>query len=333
MKLTDWVIYGGLALGAHVAVIVWTTAPQGGDTGSGGARGADSVSVTAATPQIANMIAKWTQSPDLPDDMSPSQQMRQVQPDSSINGMPPDRPNDPPIAPQPPVRMDAETQDMRPQAPEPVNMAPILSSDIATLSALSVPTPSDPAPRDMAPARTPDVQRPSRPRQNTQAPTPATPPQLDRATADPIAPAAHQSIPDTRPKPRPASLPQIAQTAKGNGNTQQAANSNKPKPAKATNTSAKLKSDTAAWATQIHNAIERKKFYPKGTRARGRVVIDVTIDRNGRLLQASIVQPSGFGVLDRAALEAVKRARFPKAPESLQQPRYNFRIPIKLSGQ
>mgnify|MGYP001021521810 CR=1 FL=1 len=330
MKLADWVIFGGLALGAHVAVIVWTNPPQGADAGSGGTQGADSVSVTAATPQIATMVAKWTQTPQITEDMRPLHQPHQPQPDTSIDRMSLDRPTDPPVAPQRPAPLVGAARDTSPQAPEPMTQAPILPSDIAASPIPSVPTKSDLAPRVQPAARTPDVQVPKPPRQNTVTLPPATPPQLDTATADPIVPPAPQSIPGTRPKPRPASAPQIAQTAKGSGNTSQASISTKPKSATASGSNAQQKSDLATWKTQIRNAIERKKFYPKRTRARGRVVIRVSVSQNGDLLKASVDVSSGFGVIDRAALAAVQRARFPQAPESLQDPQYIFRIPIKM---
>ena len=42
-----------------------------------------------------------------------------------------------------------------------------------------------------------------------------------------------------------------------------------------------------SWGSKIHNAIERKKFYPSGTRAQGRVILNITVHSSGCLLYTS----------------------------------------------
>ena len=335
MKLMDWIIFGGLALIAHVTLIAWAYEPNGGNTGSGGAQGVDSVSVTAADAQMSNMIAKWTQTPEVIEDISQPEQMLKPQLDPPRDILATDRIQiDPPVAPKQPARMVKTAPDPRPQAPEPLKVPSVTRSDIAQIPTLPVQTESDTALPTVSTASTPDIQIPTFHQESPLKPAVAAPPQLDIATADPIAAPVNQNVPSKRPKPRPSSIPQIAQTAKGTGKTLQAAVSSQSKSATETNAEQKAKqqSDTSAWAKKIRNAIERKKFYPKGTRARGRVMIQVSVAPNGRLLNATVVQSSGFDVLDQAALTAVKRAQFPKAPESLRKPRYNFRIPIRLAA-
>lgn len=335
MKLMDWIIFGGLALSAHVTLIAWAYEPHGGNTGSGGAQGADSVSVTAADQQMSNMIAKWTQTPEVMDDVPQSKQIPQLQPDQSTDLMTTDRVLiDPQVAPNQPARMIQTAQDPRPQAPETLTVPSVTRSDIAQIPTLPVQTESDTALPTVSTASTPDIQIPTFHQESPLKPAVAAPPQLDITSAEPIAAPVNQNVPSKRPKPRPSSIAQIAQTAKGTGTTSQAAVSSQSKSAPATNAEQKAKqqSDTTEWAKQIRNAIERTKFYPKGTRARGRVIIQVSVAPNGRLLNATVVQSSGFDVLDKAALAAVKRARFSKAPESLRKPRYDFRIPIRLAA-
>jgi TonB family protein len=98
-----------------------------------------------------------------------------------------------------------------------------------------------------------------------------------------------------------------------------------PKEAKKTEESLYL------WGSKIHSAIERKKFYPSGTRAQGRVILNIIIHSSGRLVNTEITRSSGITLLDNAAIAAVNRAQFPIAPEGLIEDKYRFQIPIKLS--
>ena len=86
-----------------------------------------------------------------------------------------------------------------------------------------------------------------------------------------------------------------------------------------------------SWGSKIHSAIERKKFYPSGTRVQGRVILNITVHSSGRLVKTEIAKSSGAVLLDNAALTAVKRAQYPVAPEGLIEDKYRFQIPIKMS--
>ena len=93
----------------------------------------------------------------------------------------------------------------------------------------------------------------------------------------------------------------------------------------------KIKENLYSWGSKIHNAIERKKFYPSGTRAQGRVILNLIVHSDGRLVKTEVFKSSGTALLDNAALTAVKRANFPEAPEGLIEDKYRFQIPIKMS--
>ena len=92
-----------------------------------------------------------------------------------------------------------------------------------------------------------------------------------------------------------------------------------------------LKENLYSWGSKIHSAIERQKFYPSGTRAQGRVILNLIVNPDGRLVKTEIFKSSGTALLDNAALSAVKRANFPVAPEGLTEDKYRFQIPIKMS--
>jgi TonB family protein len=86
-----------------------------------------------------------------------------------------------------------------------------------------------------------------------------------------------------------------------------------------------------SWGSKIHRAIELKKFYPSGTRAQGRVVLNIVVHSSGNLVNTEIIKSSGVILLDNAAITAVKRAHFPMAPDGVTEDRYRFQIPIKMS--
>ena len=92
-----------------------------------------------------------------------------------------------------------------------------------------------------------------------------------------------------------------------------------------------IKEKLYSWGSKIHGAIERQKFYPSGTRAQGRVILNLIVQSDGRLVKTEIFKSSGTALLDNAALTAVKRANLPVAPEGLTEDKYHFQIPIKMS--
>ena len=92
-----------------------------------------------------------------------------------------------------------------------------------------------------------------------------------------------------------------------------------------------IKENLYSWGSKIHSAIERKKFYPSGTRAQGRVILNIVVHSSGRLVNTEIAKSSGIAFLDKAALTAVERALYPVAPEGLIEDKYSFQIPIKMS--
>ena len=92
-----------------------------------------------------------------------------------------------------------------------------------------------------------------------------------------------------------------------------------------------IKENLYSWGSKIHRAIERQKFYPSGTRAQGRVILNLIVHSDGRLVKTENFKSSGKALLDNAALTAVKRANFPVAPEGLIEDNYRFQVPIKMS--
>lgn len=151
-----------------------------------------------------------------------------------------------------------------------------------------------------------------------------------------------------KPQIDTSSMAPVAQTKKANVETEIASLPEKPAsgPAKSLNRQPQkkenqenlsskdtkiIKENLYSWGSKIHSAIERQKFYPSGTRAQGRVILNLIVHSDGRLVKTEIFKSSGKALLDNAALTAVKRANFPVAPEGLIEDKYRFQIPIKMS--
>ncbi|OWY17120.1 hypothetical protein B6V73_09770 [Thioclava sp. JM3] len=198
---------------------------------------------------------------------------------------------------------EAPTAPNAPKAPnEPIELAPKVAAP--TMTAPSAPDAALPEQADPAPLDTP------RPKAK---PTPPAP-----KPAQPKAPAKQQGS-----QPAPA---QPKQQAKGQGD-RGAAGDRRTAPA-ATLSAGQIRSLMGSWGGDIRARIERAKQTPSGAGA-GRVIVALNIARDGRLIGASVAQSSGNATLDRAALEAVRRAgRFPAAPQGLGKPSYSFSLPM-----
>ncbi len=210
----------------------------------------------------------------------------------------------PPAAGQPPdlAALTAEPADPEAAFLMPELVAPVLS-DAGVRLALSVPAPvSAPPPvAPEAPARADPV-----PDAPETAPAPPMPP---KTTPKPPAP--------TQGAARPASVA-------GDGGK-----------AETTRRAATGDADArAAWLSAIRARVERRKVYPETAGgAEGRVTLQLTVDRAGRLASVAVLRSSGHATLDAAALRAVRAAgRFPKAPKDVSEASVTFNLPLRYSA-
>jgi protein TonB len=90
-----------------------------------------------------------------------------------------------------------------------------------------------------------------------------------------------------------------------------------------------VKSAPSAWHLDVVRLIALKRRFPAMSRLLGEwgtVVVDFSVDRQGRVTRSGIVRSSGSAALDNAALELVRQAQpFPPPPPG-EKP--NMRIPI-----
>jgi protein TonB len=306
---------GFLALAAAVHAGFWSVAPEGG--GAGGENGADTVTLTASSPQMAALVEAWQRPVEaMPE--APAARRAPVS-DTPPAGRQPDaapRPALPlTILPDPTTAPRAPRIDTTP-LPAP---APALSG-----SAPSAAQPPDAPHEDTRPpARRPaSAERPAAP-DAPRAPAMAARPQVDRSPQ-----AAQAPPPDTRPRARPARERQ-REVARGTGGTQAGGRAQTTAPARISD--ATRASLMGQWGGAIRARIERQKRYPPGTRASGTVHLVLDVGGDGRLLGVALRRSSGNNRLDTAAMNAVRRARLPAAPDRLAGARHRFSLPVAFT--
>jgi protein TonB len=90
----------------------------------------------------------------------------------------------------------------------------------------------------------------------------------------------------------------------------------------------------ASWQASVAGWLASHKTYPEVAQQRGeegRVMIRFTIDRSGRVVDASLVGASGSALLDTAAMALVKGASFPPFPSSMAQERITITTAVRYT--
>ncbi|MFV0515025.1 MAG: TonB family protein [Jhaorihella sp.] len=325
----------GFALLA-VAVHVLLMADWASDGAEAGGVGGDAmVTLAGATPQIETMVADWTRPPEtqaadpIPQPQAAPETEASFGAGLKLDDAPQARiriaalPSPEPDVPQEPRAETAPRPEAQPKQIEPVTQMqpPATRPDLLPRSTVR----RDEAPnrRLKAPAlASPDTAAP--PRAELDTPPPPVPPK-PRPAPEPA--------PKTKAKPAERSQPARAgaapQKSAGAGGTAQAGNSGKS--AVRTLSKGQKAKLVSVWGAKIRSQVERRKRYPSGTRARGQVVLKISVDRNGRLAGVGIRNSSGDARLDAAAVAAVRNAgRFPSAPKELAGSVFSFSLPVRF---
>lgn len=111
-------------------------------------------------------------------------------------------------------------------------------------------------------------------------------------------------------------------------NTQESAVTSMPTAGSASNSRANFSSNASAavsghqgWHSEVHQRLAKAKRYPRAAlRFRSMEVsqVKVTVDRQGEVISASLINSSGTKILDKEALATINRAApFPVPPETL----------------
>ncbi len=101
-----------------------------------------------------------------------------------------------------------------------------------------------------------------------------------------------------------------------------------------TKKSKKDKNDLKVWSSKILQEINSNINYPVialQNQISGKVIIQLSITNKGILKKLSLIQSSGFDILDNEVLRAVSNSdHYPSAPLSLSKKQYSFKLPIKF---
>ncbi len=288
-----------LAVSAHAGAALLVGGDVTGGDGGGGAAGEQEVTVAAAAPAIANIVREWDRVPEL----------------DSVQAL-----RLPDAGSAEPAKVSVDTAPQRVPLPNTPAVAAAAESAPKLLTVPIQPTAlpgvSDP-PSYLAriePKTTPSLLSDlSRPESNPPPLLDTAPPSVDFAPQDVASPLA-------RPN-REASSAVARKVASGVGGI--GGRGDAPLQASRPSTDADKRSATSAWAAEIQQRIARHHVYPRSSRDEGRVRVAMIILPTGKLTGVSIERSSGSESLDRAALDAVKRAApFPPAPASLNEASY-----------
>ena len=321
--VVEYAAFLALSVGAHVLVL---TQPEGVGGGAGGQAGSAHVTLAAMPADMGQLVARWTTPPTVQADPVAMVAPRQDAPAAPIATPAAQPPAAAPLAPAMPDRPGA-APGMDSAAPLPLPTPPQ-----AEAPELAAPQPPEIAPRPAAP------DAPARPQ-----PAAPTLPQIAQDAAPPaedgLAPAQSLrpvSRPDrqiaaqpAKPAAQPSAGARPAQKAQGQGGTKRAGAAT-PKQAAGPG-KAQVQQMMAQWGGRVRASVERNKRYPRGTRAEGRVTLRITLSHTGKLQGASVVRSSGHAALDRAALAAVQRTRFPAAPKGMPAGSHRFNLPVAFS--
>lgn len=194
--------------------------------------------------------------------------------------------------------------------------------------ALTVPQPAPPPPTPPpALAEPPRPPPPEPPPPEQRVPPPEPPPPVDpRAFPVPQPPPPPPRPPQAQPRPPAPAPPRPAPE------TQAAP----PQPSPLSNPGNVIQGPAGAGQTgylsMLHRRLAEFRFYPRSSMERGeqgRVVVTLTIARDGSLIDARIAQSSGFPAIDAAELETARKAApFPPLPPTVPGPQAVFSVPV-----
>ncbi|MFC3614184.1 TonB family protein [Lutimaribacter marinistellae] len=337
-RVVELAVFTGLAILFHVALFAQ---PPDEGAEAGGSGGEALVSLQAADATVTDMVAAWQRPIDR--QPPPEPELAPIEAESTAPNLPrldlaEARRAEMRLAAMPPA--ETETLDFdAPKAPvRPRAQMPEIARPDAPETSLSpdMPRPETTRPERSVPPKTVLTQPQAEALEiETEA---AEPPPSDAAPVTSVRPPERPAPqPRTEPRPQPQTARKAektttgtaAQRAAGSGGSAQAGNARSARTATLSKgQQAKLQ---AVWGAKIRARIERAKRYPRGTNASGQVSLAISIGRDGQLQGVSIRRSSGNGALDKAAVDAVRRAgRFPAAPKDLPGNSFAFSLAIVM---
>lgn len=314
MRVLEIAAFVTLSGALHVAALTLAPLDPGGS--GGGEGGTAETSLHAATPVLAAMVSDWTRPPEISD--APALTLPTAE-------ATPERPAAEDAAPG--LRADLLTAPVTGEGPPEIDTRlPAPPMPFAQPAPEALPLPDRPAIAALPVPAQPDRPTALRPAMQPVAQQDSALPQVD-TTPPPARHAPTASLrPEHRPAPPPRTAPaQPARKARGGGEQSTTATASPSRqPAASGPSSAQLAQLERQWGAQITTALRRAHRPPGGSRATGTVRLMLTITPAGQVAGVSIAASSGDARLDQAALSAVSRARFPRAPKGLTKSSYRF---------
>lgn len=216
---------------------------------------------------------------------------------------------EPPAAPPAAVLID-----LAPPAPPPAPAPPSPPEPPPPPQAMQPPLPPPPPIPDEPPAPPPPLPPPPKAVVLPKPPPPLPKPPKPRPVVE--QPPPQPAPPVVQPPPRPAPSPPPVAAPAG------------PPPAA-------IAAARANWSSQLSAALQRSKRYPRAAqeqRQQGTAALSFVVDRNGRVLSASIARSSGFPLLDEEVLALVQRAQpLPPAPAEVAGNQFPMTVPISFT--
>jgi protein TonB len=87
-----------------------------------------------------------------------------------------------------------------------------------------------------------------------------------------------------------------------------------------------------SWLAGVSAWLLAHRSYPEMARPlwqQGTVVVHFTVDREGHVLDVSLMHGSGTEALDQAAQELLRNARLPPFPADMKLPQQSVTVPIR----
>ena len=320
MRAMEAAVFGALAGGLHVgAFFAWSETETAGRIG--GQSGAASVSVQAAPEQLAALAATWQTAPDhtaLQAAMPVLEPVRQANEASVEN----------PSAVVAPRRSNAIMQPAAEKGVEILQREPNrMDTPPPTLAALA------PLQNPVTPTVPQPLALPEQPQQIA-PPRPLFPqiPELNIEMSTPPPALAPEAL---RPKPRPvrqSPAPALAspelRTA-GTSGQETAGTSNTARTDGVAREQGSAKKLERVWGAAIQAKVQRNAR--RAGAGKATVRLQIAVAPSGDVLDLRVAKSSGRPKVDRAALQAVKRARrFTEAPSGLTAARYTFQITLRF---
>lgn len=317
MRIVEFTAFVALSGALHAATLV--VAPFPGGAGGGGENGASEVTLQPATPSLAALVQEWDRPPEV------SEAPALIAPDMAPAPMQPSQ--------EAPVlqRMQTAALAAPSAAPDMPQAETRLPAPPVPLAQMDTPSLSAPQTEDALPDHSETLRAVQRPMAPQLKQFDDHMPELPRLDTTPAARGLAPTV-SVRPELRPAppkptrttssSAARPAQKAKGAGGQSKASAKPSKAPAATGPSAAQLARLEQTWGAQISAALRRAHRPPRG--AQGSVTLVLSITPAGRVAGVSVAQSSGNARLDRAALAAAKRARFPRAPDGLSKSSYRF---------